>query len=513
MEEEKSPRTIIQDIGAYEDYPFSGIHSQVLKAFNTAKANLAPGYAKTVPALLKAFECFFQISGRRLTLLNLSHQRFRILCEEFIGALYSERFIALTPHRRYSYAYTLKQLLTALQQQIPGLFAADFHLSSVGNTSFVQCCIARFEKIELRTDIVWLWHAWPSTNRSGRVTWFRLYPLYVRLGKDFTQHIYQACDEYYSSRKCHRVIAITELVKFIHCYPSDLTPQDFKQPQFATQFWRQFFMYYMKEGYASGVSVEVLITNWRAEFAHFVKEYLIGSGLFAESFGEFPCPAPRRVEGPRTHIRATKDGTEVKVKLLTHVPLQVTDSEAMELLFKQIQVDVDLITTWAAWATKEIWERHTRRLSLAAQGQARTIHASAANNGQKWLTSRSNPDHLKNAAATLLKHGYVTNKDLDTSNLFPTPLSQTAHELGLPTTGALLPHCISLVATHPAITPSFLENLELYDKNGIRVGLLETGSGYALNGRKARNGPNHSQQIIKLTEATESPRESRRLFG
>lgn len=270
-------------------------------------------------------------------------------------------------------------------------------------------------------------------------------------------------------------------------------------------FWRSFMTYYLLTKYANGngSKLTTLSDNWHNAFVHFVQSYLIPSGLFVEPWGEFPNFPAKITTGANTHIITSKDGVEVKVKLLTDIPLQLTDEEAMRLLFEKIQTDVDVATQWASWAVNDIWNRYKTRTELSSLGQMVIKGNNSKNNGNKWLADRNNPDYLKNAAATLNYYGHIVSK-IDGQSILPTPLLQTAHELGLPNTSALLPHCILLIANHPAITPSFLENLELFDKNGKQTGFIETDGGYKLIGYKRRRGAKLAQQIILLNDTTTS---------
>ena len=404
----------------------------------------------------------------------------------------------------YNYLCILSVLLAEIN---PLLLVSlpNFRLQSIATTDFVRNCINQFEELHLEEEKVWLWRGWPSTNRNGKTMCFQLYPVYKRLGREFTQRLHAVCDDYFSSRKGDTLPALKELAQFIYQCPGNLLPQLRSNPLFVSQFWRNFFTYYIETKYLAGVRTSTSIRVWGL-FLCFVREYLIPSGLFAEPYGALPSPEPRRVPGSRTHIRQTKDGIEIKTKLLTDIPLHVTDQEAIELLFGKIQADRDAIVNWALWSVKDIGDRHQRRLQLAPLGKVRVINTIAENgssNGKMWLLNRRNPDYLKNASATFEHYGFKTTWDLPVGRLFfPLNLSEIAHELALPTSGALLPHCILLVANHPKITPSFLEKLILYDKNGKLVGFIKTDSGYILDGRKDRRGPSRSQQIIELNNQT-----------
>jgi len=296
--------------------------------------------------------------------------------------------------------------------------------------------------------------------------------------------------------------------EYIDQYSGALDPLQFKDQLFISNFWRSFFEYYIRSGYAKGILVVVLINAWRNSFICFIETYLIGSGLFAKPWGALPSPKPVKRTGMRAHITISNEGIEVNTKLITHIPLQISDDDAIKLLFKQIQSDYDLFIRWAEVAIKDIWKRYLSRRKLERKGVVRHIQQNriatknqAKEDGLLWLTNRENPDCIRNAAATFKYYGYLSNK-AKIDILFPKPTSQTAIEFALPVTGALLPHCTVLVSTHPEITPSFLENLELFDKNGKLAGFIKTDGGYYLIGNKPRRGSLLAEQKILLNNYT-----------
>lgn len=500
---------IIQDIKVYSDYPFEAIDAITLALLQRA-AFCFPNNGDICRPIVVALECFLQITGQSLRTTILCDVGFKSTCLAFIGALCSQRFFVAHPKLQYKRVYTFHMLLKYAKLELPELAVPQIHISTTGPTEFVRNCIRAFEQLEQDSEKVWLWRAWPSTNRTGRRTWFPLYFVYKRLGRDFTERFHKACYEYFSGRKCHRIPALPELVKYIHQYPEELTPEHLVSSAFVTRFWRDFFVYYMRTGHAAGTEITLLVTNWRNEFLFFIREFLVPSGLFGEPYGSLPSPEPRKKLGHQTHISKTADGIAVKNKLITPVPLQTTDSEAMEILFRQIEEDFNLIKDWATWATVDIWRRYLRRLALAPIGKVRKvfpsgsfIHYAPGETKQSQLNDPKNPEYLQNAAATFAHYGFLSSQESDLiSRLFPPPRNQTAIELALPTTGTLLPHCVLLVANHPKITPSFLEKFELYDKHGQRVGLQKTDSGYVLDGRKDRKGPIDGQQVVLLTPET-----------
>lgn len=499
MDNRNNKQPIIQNISASANYPFEAIASDVVDLFQVIAVDL--GRIRSFPPLLRAFECFHQITRQELKLEDIDSPGFELRCTQFFGALNSARFINLTEGQRYAYSNLFRLILEKLPRRSSS--RTDIKISVSRPSAYILCCIAEFEKMELAEDRAWLWHGWSTRNQNGRVTQLPFYGVFHRMGKDFTERLHEACAQYYSGRKCQRIIALNELSSFISSYSRELRPADLLSSPYVTRFWREFFIYYVETGHAAGVGVSLLITNWNNEFVYFAKTYLVGSGLFAAPLGAYPGARPTiPKKARRTNIKKTSNNTEVHAKLLTHVPLTVTDSEAMDLLFRQIRKDVETACTWARSAVAELWERYKRRVEYAAVGQVRIIGKSAINNGGRWLANRTNPDYLKNIAATFEHHGYLTREDTHLTCLYGSPIGPAADDLGLPTTGALLPFCTLLVAHHPQITPSFLEKLELYDKHGNCAGFVQTNSGHALVGTKDRRGPLKSQQVIQLNSET-----------
>lgn len=487
---------IIQNVAAYGDFPIRALDEATLELF---LASLAKFPGKRGRPLLHSFEGFLQITNQRLNFDELNSPKFVKVSQQFVGAINSPKFIELSADCRYLYCVAFSKGLKSIQLDTANLQLPEFHISTRRTTDFVKTCVEEFNALDLDKEAVWLWRAWMVESRTGKKIWLPLYPVYSRLGRSFTEKLHAACADYVSARRLVRVPLLKEFAKFISNYPETISESDFRSSQFITRFWREFLDHYIRTKFQSGRQISLLIREWREGFTFFVREALIGSGLIAEQFGLFPAPPPRKIYGSQTNLRHQLDGSTLKTRLLTHIPLQISDKDALELLFNDIQKDVDLIVRWAELAAKDLWSRFLRRERFGPEGIARMYGPTPDNEKKCWIISRSNPNHLKNAAATFKHFGYLTNFEIEVQKTYPLPLSKTAYELGLPITGALLPHCVLLIANHPAITPSFLENFELFDKSGQLIGLLQAEDKFVLNGVKARKGPSKSQQIIPLT--------------
>jgi hypothetical protein len=492
---------MINTSGSNSEFPITAIDSAVLTHFYKASESTSYVDKRTFPTIFRMLECFLQVTEQRLDATTLKSPAFAVICTTYIGALYSPTFIELSQSRRYCLARAFLALTTKLTEMFNTFPIPAIDISVSKSNPDVLLYVAQFERLHLNKEKLWLWEGWPCTNSIGRVYWAPLLPIYERLGRSFTEKFYLACNEYVRTRNVTGVPCLKELAKFINQYTIQYDEKDLLRSEFIGPFWRAFLNFYFINGYADGKgsSPYSLSSVYRNNFITFVESYLVSSGLFAEPWGEMPQPPIKSVAGANTNVRLNKEGYLVKEKLLTDIPLEFNDEVALQLLFKQIQLDVDIATQWATFETEDIWRRYQNRIQIAAEGQIVKIGRSSILNGKKWLIDRNNPDHLKNAAKTLTHHLHIVELAIQ---ILPTPISQTAHELGLPITGALLPHCTILVVNHPEITPSYLSNLELFDKNGKQIGFVVKDGHCQLVGYKKRKGSERAQQIITLNSNT-----------
>ncbi|MBL8517311.1 MAG: hypothetical protein JNM76_10130 [Betaproteobacteria bacterium] len=491
-------RPIVQNLRAYIDDRFERIDESAMEVIKAAIPNDKNYYRQCLIPLLTVLECYLRVSGQVLNLDQIRSPAFGTLCLRFLGALYSARFSGHTANRKYSFAKVLVDLVPKLNPRASRELGASLKLSTLGPSDLLLSHIKEFDVAALDEEQVWLCRRWPAVDKKGRDQWLDLLPVYGKLGKDFVSRLHDVCVSYVHGR-VGAIPCIGSLCEFIATYDELKTPKDFENSLFVTRFFRAFLVFHFKARYERGTLVTTLLNEWRSQFAHFAIEYLVGSGLFAEPLGAFPMPERGRVEFHRKRTPRTPDPL---AKLLTPIPIEVSDDEALELLFGSLRDDFDLIVAWARHDCENLWGRYERRVAIAPFGAPRTIGITTINNGARRLVDPLNPDWVANIAATFVHHGFMPGTEKRVTLLYGGGLEDVAYELALPTNGALLPHCALLVATHPQITPSFLETLELFDRHGKMVGLVETDAGTYLIGRKARRGAVLAQQRILLNDET-----------
>lgn len=446
-------------------------------------------------ALLSAFECYLQITQTRFQPGWQQNKRLREIARGFLGALHSPRFIQLTSLNRYEYARAFTNAVRSLEGNYPELY--QFKPSSGMTTPALAALGVEFEGVQLFQWAVEYWSGWPASNVKGEGYWLPFVPIFRKFGKEWTRQLHFATASWFRGTRAVRMPGLLEFGSFIEA--SDATPEDLKDAYYVNDFWRNFWTFYKKER-GRNASNRQLIEDWLNQWRRFANEILPKNGLLARCAMKFPGPA--RLGDKETELNVSNTGGETPLGiLLVDVPRTASDSAALELLIQDVPKSVDLVRRWADAECTDLYQRYRHRRSLARKGVPRRLVDSSGRTGEPWKVDRNNPDHLSNAAATFALHGYGTNSDHRLSILYPLPLAQTAKELAIPTAGSLLPFAAQLVLHHPTITPSFLEQMDLYDKNGKLVGLRVLDNCAYLVGKKPRKGV-LGEQRVKLTWLT-----------
>lgn len=487
--------SIITDISRYNDYPFEKLNEQVRTALCAATTSFPLYIQQTTPRLMKMFECFLQITAQEIGENIIYTNHFSLLCIGFLGAINSDKFISLSVRNRYTYSLTLLKLTESLGIRIAPFNADTIHLNSTKVSKDLQHLANKFNETELEKNAEWLWRGWPSKNKNDKNTSLPLYPFYSRYGREKTEILYEALNTWFSRGRAQKVPVLKIFIDFISNCPV-LTDKQFQCRETMTVVWHNFWDHYQNNRKITCHS-KTIIKDWVGGWVPLVEDTLITPTLFARPFGAFPGPDinNKPVEQNANNI----DFDEILVEL----PSDYSDYNALEAYRDAIPKTLARITSWARGASGAFFERYKRRKKLSKIGIARALGATGVNNGQRQLVAKDNPNKLAHAAATYEQLGHKTRKEIPSlAIVYPQPLADTAYQLGLPVGNELFPYAALLVIHHPSITPSFLENLDLYSNNGKVIGLRKQNGFTYLVGFKYRAGKNRARQAVKLNHET-----------
>jgi hypothetical protein len=499
-------RTIIQNMYSLQYYQFEYLDDILLSTIESVIVPFSSSSRERAYLVLKLFECFLQVSGQNKQVFQSTH--LGLVIKPFVGALWSDTFLSATNSSRYALTRIFFAILMALKSEYPDLIILTVDMKKnhsnmdwEEHSPDIQDCINAFSKLSLRDERIYYWRGWWILNKTNMPWFVPLIGVYKCYGREFTERVFfQLSTAYLKCRRSmnHGVSAFCQWLP-LSGYPL----AQFHHPEAVEQLFQKFLIYYMSVGYnnSNGSSVRSLIKRWRG-FITFVENNLLGS-IFAEPVVKLIAPAPATIKGSEMRIKLMADGVAVKEKLLTDVPLQITDEQAIELLFKQIQADFDHIVAVATKMASDLWTRYQRRKMLAPLGKVKPIKGTVAmsEKERQWIIHGNNPDWLANACATFESKNF----DFDSNgrplvaSSYSLPSSEIVHALGLPKAFSLIPYMVLLVAEHPKIVASFLTDFELYNKHGKLTGFVELDGVWVLDGRKRRRGVANAQQIVALT--------------
>ncbi|WP_207165870.1 hypothetical protein [Pseudomonas protegens] len=179
---------------------------------------------------------------------------------------------------------------------------------------------------------------------------------------------------------------------------------------------------------------------------------------------------------------------EKLVKLLTPIPLQIDDDEALVLLHREIIGTLDFLLQTCKQVRLDTLENHHRRVATALRGKV-----------SKYEDDVLDRLKFENQCATWEKYGYSIASKPERYRYFGVTGS-LPKELCLIDNSTLVPFIYGAVAMEPRITATWLVDLKLVDKHDQEYGLRSDGT-LAL-GEKARRGPARSQQDIDFSSET-----------
>lgn len=499
LQSEKSTWTIVQDMVPIAGYKLTAIEADVRDLFRNALLTVTQENYNELSRVVTLFECYLQVTGQHVTQGMLNSPAFEGLADGFVGAVESEIFFAATWKTRYNYRRLFSDLLTLLSNSGVRISYIPERPYSTGFTSLhTGHCIRLFRGMSINQTRAWIWHSWAVYNLNHKRRWLNLQSLAERFPRTFVEEFYKTSSDYFSSRRSEETDFISAIAEFTAQHPR-ATVKTLLDPNFSQRFWVDFASHYLANMVTTCAPYRV-VESWYGKVTIFAQQYLFATSLYAAP-ENFPTPPKRKPIGGTRHLTTDESGAVRIEKLLTYVPIHLSQSEAVDILFKRLQSDVDLTIKWANGEAQKIWSAYQQRKKWENEGKAREVSPPHINNGACWLTSRDNPDHLRNAAATIANYGgYVTREaEKNIAILLPKGLSAVAEELGFPTSYSLLPHMAILVHEHPDITPAFLEKLEVFDNLGKLSGLIKEDSEWVLKSVKMRKGPIAAEQHIVLT--------------
>ncbi|MBS7426194.1 hypothetical protein KHW15_11425 [Pseudomonas syringae] len=339
------------------------------------------------------------------------------------------------------------------------------------------------------------WSAWPVTHRTGETVSLHLSNLWHSHGPEFVRKFHEQCRIHTLKKsKCGKEF-INGFAAFLSTN-AEIAPVDtFYDSIKLYHFFKVFRKYYFDQATILKLNKPARRRGWNNGM-HFMEEAFIHAGVWANPpGGRLPRVKATATKGRETNIKHTDDGILIRHKLITPVPVQITDSSAVEQILSKIESDFNVVTNWARSQFEELSLMLEERDRLASAGLV--IDCSQRRIGQDLS--------IENICATYKVLGYETplKRFVNMANLgviYRYNALGLAKILCIPSVQILYPHQLWLIAKHPVITYTFISKLDLYDGRGNLKGIVDDGRFRYLVGYKRRRGQALAEQKVLLDE-------------
>lgn len=448
------------------------------------------------------FDCMLRVIDEPAitSVLELGTKRFAELQSIFYGALASDKFNALAPSSRITSARWFYKLLVALQEKFE-VRLASFVPNSNKNLPIELAEL--FDSVSLNSDEVQELRPFLLTPKSGKDYNVLLGPMVPHLGLEFTRRFHAVLRSIAMAKAKDTPLRDfgTTFARFVEAQSSTdnpVTESKLKDPErlyeLLVSFMTYHFMkkYSMEDGGQDGTlaSLQKLWTRYQQHWPKLVK-----AGVVAAPRPGFPQGKPclNNVKGVLHKRKKSNDksatGTNVKGdtetstvaefdnvthKLLTPVPLHLSDEATTHLIFKQIKEDFATTQNWLDCHLEQMWQLYQRGQTMA--GSEPYIVAD-----EEKLVDLLNPK--KNPAALVealryFKHrhdGYVDTLRVATP-AYPDQVArggvsktELGRLLGIPTREDAMALIGYLASVDGRFSESALATAELCDRDGKRI--------------------------------------------
>lgn len=479
--------TIIKNTSALPNYPYKALAPDVVDLLERTATRVG---SISISTTLKLFECYCDLQGVEVTYLTLSSPRYLNLVKGFMGALSGNCFIDHEPASRSSFVRLTSLVHEALRIEIPAMGQVGYDKQNMRSNEGIW--LEHRSKLDL--ERVQYWNGWAVESLKGKEFYLALACVWTSHGQDFTEDFYQEWRQFYKRQARPAYSQVNKLAEFLSANSQDWPAVTFQHPQMLKAFFLAFMKDFFLDAHHRGLNLNTQIKAWNS-FMSNCEEIFIETGKWATPYqGGLPRPKEKPDLGHSSRKKIQDDGVVVHEKLITPVPLYLTDEEAIEILFSRVLTDISIVKSWAIDQCQSLMTRVRERKSLAATGTPVTTGQS------RKSAAEIGPENI---CATFERDGFIPAKKYLMQHFGSDSKAKIAELLGLPTSEKLYPYQCLLVCEHPEITAGFLSKLQLHNDNGDYIGYIKTEGGARLIGYKDRRGKKFSEQVINLTPSSQ----------
>lgn len=502
-------------------FSFNALTQRQQNYFLLQKKHLSKQVQGALPRVLMVIDAYLYSQGRTLTIKALNSEvELNFLLNELIAFIYQhieDELINL---------YTLSRYIISLFVQISNQVNVTLKIPSLSKrvmSNEVQVLIKLAAPINEERLIYY--QGWTFEDKRGTILDLE--------GVAFIRDAYgnEAFDKLYSAlkktcRKSEKETALTHckhfrglLEYFIKLAPTFEELENYLTRKNAVYYLSVMFNVELKRTISRGADGTAFCVAWQSKMRLY-DICFVAYGVFPEPL--FPLPIPKfkdSISLPGSHNKleykqgkGSKSSGVFNKKLITKIPLEYTDKEAIREITQDIRRDIGHVLHVNAKAISHNYKKLLRFKEYKELSSYKELG--------EYRYGKSISETRNTACATFAHYlwdhpgkegGYSTFLGFANRTDYLTKL------FCIPTMHVLYPLLLQLVYEHPKITDSWLLNWQLYDENGNVSGIVKSGSKTIVRSVKKRKGAaeagkpfslnDKSQEIVdKILEHTEIAR-------
>ncbi|WP_339461337.1 hypothetical protein [Pseudomonas sp. EA_105y_Pfl2_R69] len=437
----------------------------------------------TKQTTLKLFECYCDLTNVDLN----KPKTLRITVLRFVGALSDQSLVSSIKLTRFSYARHIVSIYNELNLE------TDDEEEINWTPDLPDLHALYWREYPISRHMLNYWHDWSVTSRKKENIYLPFPKVYLTHGKEFTLSLHTSIKQFFATQARPLQSPFAIMLKFISANHLDWPVQTFSDSRAIWRFFVKLREHFFLRAADRHLAIEIQKKLWN-NFLDNINTCFIASTAWTTPYQVLPLAPTAELDPSKTRIKTKTNGKEVSTKLITEIPLHITDKQALDLLFRDIEQELEIIINWATTEANKLIDARKNRDRLAGSG---TPIESII--GGKSLDELG----LNNVCATFLSDGYRPDHKYFYGKFgFKFNKGQIAKILALPSSVDLFPFQCLLVAKHPILTAGFFYKFELYNNQGHLSGFVQTNSGYQLIGFKDRKKSKGSEQKINLTPET-----------
>lgn len=479
--------TIIRKTASLANYPFRALSLDVVDLLVRTASRVSTSSHTTA---IRLFECYCDLQNTQVAYLDLSSSKYLDLVRGFMGAVMSDDFVEMHASSRRPISRLMAVVHQALCNEIPAMERVEHDRPSM------ELCdgIWQEHRSKLCPVRVQYWNGWIVESVKNETYYLALADLWTTHGQEFTEDFFLQWKQHFKKQARPGCTMVNKLVNFLSTNCEDWPAVTFQHPQMIKAFFLAFMKDFFLDAHDRGLDINSQITLW-VNFMSACEDVFIETGKWTTPYqGSLPKPKPKSDLGHNSRKKMGEDGVIVHEKLITPVPLHLTDEEAIEILFSRIQTDILIVKSWALDQSSKLISTARIRKKLAETG-------TPIDSGMSERTiAEVGPENI---CATFERDGFQRDPDYLLTHFGRNGFRNIADLLGLPTAYSLHPYLFLLIGEHPEITSGFLYKLQLQNDNGDHIGFVKSNNGAKLVGYKDRRGKKLSEQVIELNEKSQ----------